>query len=112
MAVTRPALRHRPTLIASARSPALARLDLLADSLALAMRRYDERASLFERRELDCLGLSRGVTAVETRGAAYREALGAEGATLDAARATRDHALRASLDSVEQQFRRSQCPRS
>jgi len=90
-------------------SPVVARLDRLADSLDQAVRNYDDRARLFSKRQLDCFGLSRGLTAVERAGAAYRAGRQNVRTALDAGRATRDAALRASVDSVQQRFRRSKC---
>jgi len=89
----------------------LALLDRLADSLAQSVANYDDRRRLFDKRQLDCLALGHGLVVVERRVAAYGAQHAVTRATLDAARAARDQTLRASVDSVEQRFRRSRCQR-
>jgi len=92
-------------------SPALARLDALADSLAQAVRNYDDRVRLFDKRQLDCPSLGRGIIAVERRLVAYGVQRAAVRGALDAGRVSRERAQRASVDAAERQFRQSQCPR-
>ena len=101
-------LPHATTVPAS---PALARLDALADSLAQAVRNYDDRARLYDKRQLDCPSLGRGIIAVERRLVAYGVQRAAVRGALDAGRVSRERAQRASVDAAERQFRQSQCPR-
>jgi len=49
------------------------------------------------------------VSAAAAPGAAYRAGGHSVRTALDAGRATRDAALRATVDTVQQRFRRSQC---
>src|SRR5207249_6183565 len=48
-----------------------ARLDRLADSVVKAVRDFGDRGALFERRQLACDGLARGLLAVENRWLTY-----------------------------------------
>src|SRR6266550_3722974 len=107
-----PPPRHRsPRGIAPPATPVIALLDRLADSLGQAVANYDDRRRLFDKRQLDCLALGRGLVAVERRVAAYDVQHAVTRATLDPGRAARDQALRASVDSVERRFQRSRCQR-
>ncbi|MGH7547170.1 MAG: hypothetical protein ACREMM_03235, partial [Gemmatimonadales bacterium] len=97
---------------ASQRQPAtpFARLDRVGDSLAQAVRTFGGRAALFERGQLACDGLARGLLAVEDRWSAYSTVRRASG-VLDPQHAVRDQVLFAGVDSVERRFAESGCPR-
>ena len=86
------------------------RLDRLADSVAKAVRDFGDRAGLFDRRQLACDGLARGLLAVENRWVTYGTARRASGVP-DRTHAARDQALYAGVDSVERRFEKSGCPR-
>lgn len=100
-----------PAVPAGPPSPALLQLDALADSLTLALSNYHDRVKLFENRQLDCLGLGRGLVAVENRHATYTAQNAVGGVVLDPARAARNQALRAAFDSAEQRFQQAHCTR-
>jgi len=85
-------------------------LDQVADSLARAVRTFGERAALFDRRQLACDGLARGLLAVEDRWQSYSTARRASGA-LDRTHAARDQMLYTGVDSVERRFEKSGCQR-
>ncbi len=87
-----------------------ARLDVAGDSLTQVVRTFGERASQFARGQVPCVGLARGLTAVENRWIAYNTARRNAG-VLDAAHAARDQTLYAGVDSVERRFEQSGCPR-
>ena len=78
-------------------------------AVAQAVRSYNEEAALFNTQH-DCTELARRLRAVEDRWIAYTRRH-SPGATLDAARARRDQAVYASVDSVERRFETSGCPR-
>ena len=78
-------------------------------AVAQAVRSYNEEAALFNTQH-DCTELARSLRAVEDRWIAYTRRH-SPGATLDAARARRDQAVYASVDSVERRFEASGCPR-
>ena len=116
---TRPATQPAPAAAPTrpAPSPAVpaqpaprARLDVAGDSLTQVVRSFGERAAQFARGQLPCVGLARGLTAVESRWLVYNSARRSAG-VLDAARATRDQTLYAGVDSVERRFEQSGCPR-
>ncbi|MGH7531638.1 MAG: hypothetical protein ACREMN_14755, partial [Gemmatimonadales bacterium] len=90
-----------------------ARFDRLSDSLARAVRSYQERATLFASGRIDCAELWRSLVAVENVWNVYsteRRARLARG-SFDPRRAARDQTLYASVDGVETQFERSRCRR-
>lgn len=90
---------------------ALARFDALSDTLAQAVRNYQERATLFANGQMACAGLARGLVVVESLSIVYtRDRRGVMG-TLDAMRFTRDQTISAGVDSVESRFDRSRCRR-
>src|SRR5438034_117879 len=85
-------------------------LDQVADSLARAVRTFGERAALFDRRQLACDALARGLLAVEDRWQSYSTARRASVA-LDRTHAARDQMLYTGVDSVERRFEKSGCQR-
>ena len=88
----------------------LERLDRAADTLGLAVAAFDIRAGLFERRQMGCPELSRGLIEVEERWIAYN--LARKGAfALDSTRAARDRSQYSAVDVVERRFERAQCAR-
>ena len=89
----------------------MARLDQLSDTLTRLVGNYQERARMFETRQIDCSGLSRGLVAVESIWISYNAQRRTLTAPLDADRAGRDQALYTAVDSVESHFDRSQCDR-
>ena len=99
-AVPRPAPTPRPEF---------ALVDQAGDSLARALQAYTGRRRLFEKRQLDCLSLGRGMVRVERAVARYGVQRNATRATLDPDRLARDRELRAAVDSAGRQFQRSQC---
>ncbi|PYP49576.1 MAG: hypothetical protein DMD45_14050 [Gemmatimonadetes bacterium] len=98
------------TAAAPVRPPARTKLDQIGDSLTQVVRSFTDRARLFDRRQLACAGLARGLEVVENRWIAYNAARRSAG-VLDAARAARDQALYAGVDSVERRFEQSGCAR-
>jgi hypothetical protein len=86
------------------------RVDRAADTLALAVAAFDVRAGLFERRQMGCAELARGLVEVEERWIAYNAAR-RSGVASDAARDARDHAAYADVTTAEQRFERSRCRR-
>lgn len=88
-----------------------ARLDQLSDTLARLARNYQDRARLFDARQLDCAGLSRGLVDVESVWISYNAERKALTVPLDADRAARDQTLYSVVDLVESHFDRSQCTR-
>ena len=87
------------------------KLDVVADSVARALRGYQGQANLFAQRRLDCAGLARELAAVESRWLSYSAERRAVRAALDPARAATERSLYASVDSVERGFDRTGCPR-
>ena len=87
------------------------RLDPLADTVAIAVAAFDLRARLFEKRQMTCEDLSRGLVQVEERWTAYSRARKAGPYALDSARDARDRKLYGDVDAVERRFERSSCPR-
>jgi len=107
----RPAPSGTPaTAAAPVRPPARTKLDQIGDSLTQVVRGFADRARLFDRRQLACAGLARGLEVVENRWIAYNAARRSAG-VLDAGRAARDQALYAGVDSVERRFEQSGCAR-
>src|SRR5207253_10300974 len=109
-------LATRPSAVALGAAPqvtsaaALGRLDRTADTLAIAVAAFDARARLFERRQMGCTELARGLVVVEEWWIAYNGAR-KQAFALDAARDTRDRAVYADVDAVERRFERARCPR-
>ena len=91
--------------------PLLPVFDRLGDSLGLSIRSYNDRAKLYDGRQLDCAGLARGLAALEDEWTAYNVRGKSKVGVLDAVRAGRDRALYAGVDSVERHFDRSGCTR-
>jgi proteasome lid subunit RPN8/RPN11 len=88
-----------------------ARFDRLSDSLARAVRNFQDRAALFESGRMDCNGLASGLVAIENLWITYNTERRARMAAFDQRRATQDQALYAAVDAVESRFERSGCPR-
>ena len=97
---------------AAAAIPAVAAdpLATLAESVSAAMRGFDERAVLFDRRQSDCTTLARSLAAVEARWSAYARARA--GTFLDGAHRLLDQRLFAVLDGRERHFEQTGCNRS
>jgi hypothetical protein len=92
-------------------SPALAALDLLADSVQSALTEYHRRRTGFDNGRVRCAELAQVLMVVEDRWTGYN-ARGQPGdLTLDANRAARDRELYGAVDSVESDFQHSACPR-
>ncbi len=89
---------------------ALDGVDRTADTLALAVAAFDVRARLFERRQMTCPELSRGLVAVEERWITYNAAR-KSAFVLDSARDVRDRSAYADVTAVERRFERSKCAR-
>lgn len=89
----------------------MGRLDQLSDTLSRLARNYQDRARLFNTRQIDCNGLSRGLVDVESVWISYNAQRRALTVPLDADRAARDQTLYSIVDSVESHFDRSQCTR-
>ena len=111
-AVTRPAAPSQlpPPPPPPPSPPARTKLDLAGDSLTQVVHTFADRARLFDQRQLACAGLARGLELVESRWIAYNAARRSAG-VLDGARAGRDQALYARVDSVERKFEQSGCAR-
>jgi len=88
-----------------------ARFDRLSDSLARAVRSFQDRAALFESGRMDCNGLASGLVAIENLWITYNTERRARMAAFDQRRAAQDQALYAAVDGVESRFERSGCPR-
>jgi len=88
-----------------------ARVDQLADTVALALVAFDLRVRMFERRQMACADLSRGLVELEERWMVYNIARKGALGTFDAASNTRDAGLYTTVDAAERRFERSPCPR-
>jgi len=88
-----------------------ARFDRLSDSLSLAVRKFQDRASLFASGQTDCGGLSSGLVTIENLWITYNTERRARMTAFDARRASQDQALYAAVDSVESGFEQSGCRR-
>ena len=88
-----------------------AALDRRGDTLALAITAFDDRARMFDARQMTCAGLSRGLQQVEDSWLGYNIARRETLAPFDAQREDRDRALYADVRSVERRFERSGCAR-
>jgi len=74
------------------------------------VRGFSDRAALFDRRQLACDVLARGLLAVEARWQSYSTARRASG-VLDPTHTVRDQTLYSGVDSVERRFEKSGCQR-
>jgi hypothetical protein len=84
--------------------------DRIADTVSVAVRGYGEQSQTAGANPPACAGLSDALVRVEDAWTGYN--IGKKQAPpLDAARATRDAGLYASVDSVERHFDRSGCQR-
>jgi len=90
---------------------AVAELDRRADTLALALAAFTDRARMFDARQMTCEGLSRGLQQVESNWLAYNIARRETLAPFDAPREERDRTLYADVRTVERKFERSACAR-
>jgi hypothetical protein len=90
---------------------ALAVLDRRADTLALALTAFDDRARMFDARQMACSGLARGLQQMEDNWLAYNMARRETLAPYDAQREERDRTLYADVRAVERRFERSGCAR-
>lgn len=117
-AVPRPAPPSQPVAVQQpvpqpvvvAPSP-FARFDRLSDSLAHAVRDFQDRAGLFASGRMDCNGLAKGLVAIENLWMSYNTERRARMAGFDQQRAMQDQSMYAAVDSVESRFERSGCPR-
>jgi len=87
----------------------LARLDIVTDTLAPALRNFGERAGLYRDGLLGCDGLARGYAAVDTLWAMYGSVRRGVVAPLDSGRQVRDTRLSAQVDAMRREFVRSGC---
>jgi len=87
-----------------------ARVDRLADTVALALVAFDLRVQMFERRQMACVDVARGLVELEERWMAYNVARTGASGTSDASE-TRDAKLYTSVNARERRFERSACPR-
>jgi hypothetical protein len=85
--------------------------DRVTDSLAAALRRYQDRARRFDQGNRDCPGLGRSLVAVDEQWLVYSGERRGLSAPLDAARVGRDLDMYAQVDSVQGHFDRSGCNR-
>ena len=88
-----------------------AMLDRRADTLALALAAFDDRARMFEARQMTCAGLQRGLQQVEDNWLTYNIARRETLAPFDGQREERDRTLYADVRTVERRFERSGCAR-
>jgi hypothetical protein len=88
-----------------------ARFDRLSDSLARAVRNFQDRARLFASGQVDCAGLGTGLVSVENLWITYSTERRARVAAFDQRRAMQDQSLYAAVDSVSRRFDNSGCPR-
>ena len=90
---------------------AIAVLDRRADTLALAVTAFDERARMFENKQMTCAGLQRGLQQIEENWLRYNVARRETLAPFDSQREERDRSLYADVRDVERRFERSGCVR-
>lgn len=90
---------------------AMATLDRRADTLALAISAFEDRARMFEAKQMTCAGLQRGLQQMEDSWLVYNIARRETLAPFDGAREDRDRNLYANVRGVERRFERSGCPR-
>jgi proteasome lid subunit RPN8/RPN11 len=88
-----------------------ARFDRLSDSLSVAVRTFQERASEFASGRTDCGGLASGLVTIESLWITYNTERRARMASFDSRRASQDQGLYAAVDSVESRFEQSGCRR-
>jgi hypothetical protein len=88
-----------------------ARFDRLSDSLARAIRNFQDRARLFAGGQVGCAGLATGLVAVENLWITYSTERRARVGSFDPPRVTKDQSLYAAVDSVSRRFDDSGCPR-
>jgi hypothetical protein len=89
----------------------VAPLSQLADTLGLALDAFDVRAQLFERHQMQCADLARGLIVVEENWADYNVARGRASGPLDSSAAATDRSLYARVGETARRFQRSGCPR-
>ena len=90
---------------------ALTVVDRRADTLALAVTAYDDRARMFDNKQMTCAGLQRGLQQVEDNWLKYNVARRETLAPFDSPREERDRNLYADVRDVERRFERSGCVR-
>jgi hypothetical protein len=90
---------------------AAAVLDRRADTLALALTAFEDRARMFDAKQMPCAGLQRGLQQVEDNWLAYNIARRETLAPFDGQREDRDRSLYADVRGIERRFERSGCPR-
>ena len=106
-----PATAPAPVPVPQPVASPFARFDRLSDSLARAVRNFQDRAALFGSGRMDCGGLATGLVAVDNLWMTYNTERRARLASFDPQRVARDQALWASVDSVSRRFDDSGCPR-
>ena len=90
---------------------AAAVLDRRADTLSLALTAFEDRARMFDAKQMTCPGLQRGLQQVEDNWLAYNIARRETLAPFDGQREDRDRSLYADVRGVERRFERSGCAR-
>jgi hypothetical protein len=90
---------------------AAALLDRRADTLALALTAFEDRARMFDSKQMTCAGLQRGLKQVEDNWLSYNIARRETLAPFDGQREERDRTLYADVRTAERQFERSGCVR-
>jgi hypothetical protein len=90
---------------------AAAMLDRRADTLALALTAFEDRARMFDAKQMTCPGLQRGLQQVEDNWLAYNLARRETLAPFDGQREDRDRSLYADVRNAERRFERSSCAR-
>lgn len=90
---------------------AMADLDRRADTLALAVAAFQDRARMFDNKQMTCASLQRGLQQVEDNWLTYNVARRGTLAPFDAQREERDRTLYADVRDVERRFERSGCVR-
>jgi len=90
---------------------AAAMLDRRADTLALALTAFEDRARMFDAKQMTCPGLQRGLQQVEDNWLTYNIARRETLAPFDGQREDRDRSLYADVRNAERRFERSSCAR-
>jgi len=88
-----------------------ARFDRLSDTLARAVRNFQDRAASFAGGQIDCATLARGLVTIENLWITYNAERRARMSGFDQRRAAQDQRLYAGVDSVESRFEQSGCRR-
>lgn len=100
-----------PATVPGTAAYTLAVLDRRADTLALALTAFADRARMFDAHQMACPGLARGLQQTEDNWLSYNIARRETLAPFDAQREERDRTLYADVRAVERRFERSGCAR-